>query len=261
MEKFRLYIDESGTHGYSDSLDIDKKYLGLLGVIISESEYINILQPKIRKLKEMFADDPDELPILHRKDIINARGCFAKLKNEDFKAAFNTTLLDIIENTQYTICCVVLDKGSHLERYGAAAQHPYHYCLNVLLERYVFFLEEANSKGDVMIEARGKEEDQKLEKIYYSFYSQGTSFKSTESIQRRITSSSIKIRAKSSRVEGIEFADLLALAGKLDTLHAHGIISCLSDNFCKIIIEKIQPKFRRDLTLKRVNGFGKKLIK
>ncbi len=260
MEKFRLYIDESGTHSYSDCSGIFKRYLCLIGIAISEEEYINVLQPKIRQLKLMFADDPDDLPVLHREDIVNKKGCFSKLNNPDFKASYNSILLDIIENTNYYICSVVIDKTAHFEKYEKAAYHPYHYCLSVLLERYSFLLEEIDGSGDVMAEGRGKKENEQLSAAYKSFYNSGTYFRSTTSIQKRITSSSIKIKSKENKIEGLELADLLVFSSKLDILKSYKVIDRVTDNFCQIIIEKISKKYRKNPTGSMVIGYGKKLI-
>lgn len=71
-----------------------------------------------------------------------------------------------MKNLDYTLCAVVLDKKSHLERYQKSAFHPYHYCTNVLLERYVFYLQENGGRGDVLAEARGKREDHALKEEY-----------------------------------------------------------------------------------------------
>ena len=261
MEKFRLYIDESGTHSYSDCGGMFKRYLCLLGVAISEEEYLNVLQPKIRDIKLMFADDPDDLPILHREDIVNMKGCFSKLNNPDFKASYNTILLDIIENTNYYICSVVIDKTAHFEKYEKSAYHPYHYCLSVLLERYSFLLTEVDGFGDVMAEGRGKIENEQLSAAYKSFYHTGTYFRRPNSIKERITSSSIKIKSKENKIEGLEFADLLVLASKLDILMSYKEIDHIKDNFCQIIVEKIANKYRKNPKGSKVVGYGKKLIK
>lgn len=260
-KKYRLYIDESGTHNYSNSEKIDKRYLALIGVIISEEENLNVIKPKVLAIKQMLADDLDELPVLHREDIIAKKGCFRKMEDIEIKAKYNELLLDLIDNPKYLICCVVLDKKAHLNRYGETAYHPYHYCLNILLERYTFFLEEDNSRGDVMAETRGKNEDSELRGAYKIFYNYGTYFRSKYSVQARLTSSEIKMKPKSAGIEGIELADLLSLASKLDTLHSHGQLAELTDNFCKQVIDKIQGKYRKDQTGVKINGFGRKLIK
>lgn len=259
--KFRLYIDESGTHCYSTSELIDKRYLALVGVIISDQENLNNIKPKILKIKQLLADDLDELPVLHREDIVAKKGCFRKLDEENIKKIYNELLFDLIENSNYLICCVVLDKKEHFSRYGETAYHPYHYCLNVLLERYTFFLEERNSRGDVIAESRGKNEDNELRDAYRTFFNDGTYFRSKGSVQARLTSSEIKIKPKTAGVEGIELADLLSLACKLDTLASHEQIPSLNDNFCRQIVNKIQDKYRKDIRGVKINGFGRKLIK
>ena len=153
-KKFRLYIDESGTHNYSRSDDIDLRYLGLTGLIIDDEVNVSILQPSLLELKRMIADDPDELPVLHREDIINQRGAFAKLQDDDIRNEFNRRFIKLLREMEYTICAVVLDKKNHLEKYQRAALHPYHYCLNVLLERYTFCLEENEGRGDVVVKGQ-----------------------------------------------------------------------------------------------------------
>ena len=145
--KYRLYIDESGTHNYSKSESIGKRYLSLTGVIISEEENINMLQPAILAMRRLVADDPDDLPNLHREEIVNKSGPFSKLGNPAIEAEFNSIYLPIIRDMEYALCTVVLDKKSHLERYQGSAHHPYHYCMDLLLERYVLFLEERGGRG------------------------------------------------------------------------------------------------------------------
>lgn len=259
-KKFRLYIDESGTHDYSVSDDIKHRYLGLTGFIISEKSNIDVLQPRLLELKRIVANDPDELPVLHREDIINKRGAFSKLNDGATEHLFNESFLSLLRDMEYTICVVVLDKKTHLERYQKSAFHPYHYCMNVLLERYMFYLQENNVMGDVLAEARGKKEDHALKKEYGLFYECGTYFCKPSLIQQFLTSKEIKVKPKSKMFVGLEFADLLSLATKLDTLNCYGAIPTLTDNFCKIIIDNIQGKYRSSPT-GTTKGFGKKLIR
>lgn len=258
-KKYRLYIDESGVHDYSNSELIKSRYLGLTGFIISEKFNVEILQPNLLELKRIIANDPDELPVLHREDIINKRGVFAKLNNESIEKQFNEKFLWLLKNLDYTVCAVVLDKKTHLERYKESAFHPYHYCMNVLLERYVFYLKENGGRGDVLAEARGKKEDHALKGEYKRFYEGGTYFCKPKHIQQFLTSKEIKIKPKSKMFVGLEFADLISLATKLDILHSHGKLPELTDNFCKIVIHNIQDKYRCSSSGES-KGFGKILI-
>jgi len=262
MSKYRLYIDETGSHEYSKNDSIPRRYLGLIGVFVEAEEYERNIQPRVIELKKMFSSDPDNLTVLHRDEIVHKQGPFSVLDDETTKNSFNTKLLSLLCDTNYTLCGVVLDKKTHLERYGRAAVHPYHYCLSVLLERYTFFLGEIDSRGDVMSEARGKKEDAALRGAYSSFYQNGTFYCPSTKVQARLTSNDIKLRTKEKSAEGLELADLLVLATKFFILKEYAAIPELTDNFSKTIIENVERKFRCDPSSPgKKKGFGIKLIR
>jgi hypothetical protein len=256
---YRLYIDESGTHNYCTCESITKKYLCLCGIIIDSQTTEKILNPYFFELKQYIANDKDSFPVFHREDIAGYHGCFRKLKQSDIKQKWKDKILWIFENLDYTICGIVLNKKNHLLRYEKSAMHPYHYCLNMLLERYVCFLSSISSRGDVVAETRGKVEDKALEKAFEDFYKYGTYYSSTNSINRRLTSKRIKIKSKGQGYWGLELSDLLALAVKLDVLYTYKQIGILDDNFNLEIIKTIQTKYRKN-NEEKVIGFGKKLI-
>jgi hypothetical protein len=68
------------------------------------------------------------------------------------------------------------------------ALSPYHYCLAVLLERYVQFMERTNTTGDVLAESRGKKENIQLEKAYAYLYKNGTDHVPAQIFQKRLSS-------------------------------------------------------------------------
>lgn len=123
-----------------------------------------------------------------------------------------------------------------------------------MLERYVKFLKYNNSRGDVMAEARGKKEDHKLKEVYSEFYANGTFFAKPADIQTRLTSNKIKIKSKTHLIQGLEFADLIALSSKQDVLHSCGAMDNLDNNFTKQVIKTIQPKYYKGATGPRGNG-------
>ncbi|NGX43166.1 MAG: hypothetical protein K940chlam7_01457 [Chlamydiae bacterium] len=55
----------------------------------------------------------------------------------------------------YTVITVCIDKRMHKEKYTEWRFEPYHYCLETLLERYLYFLDSVGQRGDVMAESRG----------------------------------------------------------------------------------------------------------
>lgn len=256
---FRLYVDESGTHSYSTSPDIKQRYLGLTGVIIDSETYEIEVQPRIIRLKKLFSIDPDDLPILHREDLINKTGPFTKLNDPIIEQQFNTQFLSLLTDVNYCVCSVVIDKTSHFAKYQKAANHPYHYCMTTMLERYVHYLS-TRGRGDVLVESREKVEDSALKLAYQHFYEDGTYFLRSKSVQTYLTTHEIKIKPKIKGIEGLEFADLLALPTKLDTLKTYGVLPTLSMNFTKQIIDAIQPKYCYWNGNGIVKGCGKKML-
>lgn len=260
MALYRLYLDESGSHVYSNSEAVDKRYLSITGVIISEKEIVEKLQPCIRDLKDIIRKDPDEVIILHREEIANRQGAiFGRLKDPALERAWNEQVMKIINEVNFRICTVVLDKRDHKKKY-ASPMHPYHYCIHLLVERYVKYLEKVGSAtGDVMAEARGKTEDEALQSEYNNVYDSGTYYVSAARFQARLTSKYIKMEPKSKAIAGLELADLLVLASKLDILQDHKHIPRLNSKFVQTIVKALQPKYdcHNDGTKK---GYGKKFL-
>lgn len=256
---YRLYIDESGTHHYSKPDEIGKRFLGLTGLIIHRDSYVDSFQPKVLEIKKLFSTDPDDLPILHRKDIVNKNGPFFKLNDPVIEKTFNRLLFTLLRDTDYSVCAVALDKKAHLERYQKSADHPYHYCLKVMIERYLHYLE-LRGKGDVLAESRGRAEDMELKQAYSDFYKRGSHFCTKEYVQSFLTSKEIKIKKKEKQISGLEIADLLSLATKLDVLSTYKQIPPLKTNFNKKIVKELQPKYCRGNNNRSMKGYGKKML-
>jgi hypothetical protein len=119
-------------------------------------------------------------------------------------------MLGFLAEIDYTVITVVIDKLEHLTRYVRWRQDPYHYCLEVLVERYVMWLEEHRTVGDVLAEARGGTPDRRLEKSFAWLYDHGTFHVGPETVQKRLTSKHLKLKPKSANVTGLQMADLIA---------------------------------------------------
>ena len=256
MKRYRLYIDESGDHTFGNLEDIGRQYLCLLGIFIDQEIYRSSFHPSFEKLKQNhFPHNPDEPLILHRSDIINKRGAFGRLVDPDKEQVFNADLLNFFAREDYMIIGVVIDKKSHIRRYGSAAYHPYHYCLAALLERYCGFLNFYNSHGDVLAESRGGVEDTKLKEAYRLLHSAGTQFRGAQFFQKVLTSSEIKLKPKSSNIAGLQVADLLAYPVKQKILMENKVIRSL-DDFNKEICAVVHSKYNRHAYDGRISGYG-----
>lgn len=261
MGLYRIYIDETGNHDLTHADDENQRFLALTGVIL-ESEYnTDVFQPEIEALKRsFFQQDPDTPVIFHRKELVNRRAPFHVLRDPDVEARFNQSLLQHLEHWQYRVITVVLDKKAHRDQYSVWRYHPYHYCLAVMLERFVLFLHYGKNRGDVMVESRGRAEDEKLKDSFRRLYKNGTDNIPAERWQERLTSSELKVKPKTADIAGLQLADLIAHPSRREILIQHKLLTDNRDIFGNKICQILQAdKYLRSRTGK-IDGYGQKLL-
>lgn len=209
--KYRLYIDEVGNPDLNSSCDENHRFLSLTGVIFELQYVSDILSPELESLKvRYFGSHPDEPIILHRKEILQKKPPFTCLQDGDIERRFNTELLDRLRLWQYSAITVIIDKREHSEKYARWRYDPYHYCLEILVERYRLFLNIANAMGDVMVESRGAKEDMRLKKSFRKIMESGTHNLTTEDLKAHLTSMELKVKSKQANIAGLQVADLIA---------------------------------------------------
>src|ERR1700676_825432 len=109
--RYRLYLDESGDHTTTDHKDIGRRYLGLVGVAISQNEcYRNFADSFDVFRRDLFGEDP---PVLHREEIINRSGEFSILNDPGTLERFDEGLLKVFGATKCWLVAVVVDKHQH----------------------------------------------------------------------------------------------------------------------------------------------------
>jgi hypothetical protein len=261
MNLYRIYIDETGNHDMMHADDPNQRFLSLTGVIL-ESEYnTSVLQPEVDLIKrQFFQKDPDTPIIFHRKEIINHRPPFEALRDTEVEKNFNNAILQGLARWQYQVITVVIDKKAHRDQYSVWRYHPYHYCLAVMLERFVLMLHYNNFHGDVMVESRGGNEDKKLQDSYHGLYENGTDNIPSDRWKERLTSRELKLKPKITNVTGLQLADLVAHPSRREILIEHQLVVDERDVFGNQICEIL----RRDKYLRSrtglIEGYGKKLL-
>lgn len=259
MPKFRIYIDEVGNADLASSKNPNHRYLSLTGVIFNLEFIRTTLFSQVELIKSRyFNSHPDNPVILHRKEIINKKHPFKALLNPKVEAAFSKDLLKHFTDWEYTVISVVIDKLEHHKRYTVWKFDPYHYCLEIILERYHRFLLDKQAVGDVMVEARGKREDQRLKKSFNKLYEEGTSYISAQMLQQTFTSSQLKLKLKSANLSGLQVADLLAFPARRYILKYYGKLQDDRETFNERIIEILKTKFYR--RGQKIEGYGFKLL-
>ena len=209
--KYRMYIDEVGNPDLGSSRDPNHRYLNLTAVIMELGYVQSTAAPAMEALKtKYFSSHPDDPVIFHRKEMLNTRNLFYPLQDPIIRKQFDRELMQYLEHTRFIALSVTIDKLEHLNRYGAWAKHPYHYCLETLVERFVLRLLEREADGDVMAESRGGKEDMRLKKSFHRLYQQGNNNIDAGKFQNRLTSSQLKVKPKIANICGLQVADLIA---------------------------------------------------
>jgi len=209
--KFRLYIDEVGNSDLKSSENIEHRFLSLTGIICRIDYISEIIHPELEELKrEFFNYHPDDPIIFHRKELVQRKPPFSVLQNPDIENRFNNRLISLLTSWDYKVISVIIDKMEQDQRYSTWKYDPYHYCQEILLERYRLFLNINSAVGDVMIESRGGNEDMRLKKSFRRLLEQGTHNLRAEDLQKHLTSMELKVKSKQLNIAGLQIADLIA---------------------------------------------------
>jgi hypothetical protein len=256
----RLYLDESGDHTFSIHDNVGKRYLGLVGVMFSWTNY-EAFQMEFEAFKRThFNFDPDDPIVLHRKELIYRNGPFKVLLDPAKRDAFDRDLLTVVARAQFTSFAVVIDKASHAAKGYRGLRHCYHYCVHAMMERYCGLMRfRPGWRGDVMAESRGHAEDVALAAEFREVATSGTT-QMREGDLATLTSKDVKIRRKSDNVAGLQLADILAHPLTRDVLRvSRGIEGC-GGSFNEEIVKVATPKYNRRALTGQIDGYGRKLL-
>lgn len=205
-KKYQFFLDETGDHGLT-FIDDNFPIFLLAGCLFEELEYQRV-SSEIDVLKnELFRSTQI---ILHSRDIRKCEGAFQVLFDLDIKKQFYERLNKIIDGAKFRIISVAINKKKHIEKYGKIADNPYSICLSYILERLIFCTDNRNSLPTVsiVIEKRGRKEDQRLIAHYNSIMDRGTYHVAPERFKNRIENFSMV--AKKDNNNGLQVADLCA---------------------------------------------------
>lgn len=228
---YRLFIDETGHDHLKSSNTPQEQYLCLMGVILNGGGHWD-LRRRMDALKMSIFGRTDV--VLHRREIINKTPPFDVLKDDAIRGSFDCGMLGMIRDSTYTAIAAMIDKQAHIAKYQVWQYQPYHYCLAVMMERYVMWLKERNGRGDVLAEWRGINQNMKLERSYNGLFRKGTDNVSAAEMQTYLTSSQIKIEKKEANIAGLQLADLIASPARTHLV-------------CEIKQEKMKAPFGQEI--------------
>lgn len=256
---FRLFIDESGHHDMKSSSNPNERYLGLTGVIMRLPYAEGQFKDELNGIKhEIFGQSNFSL---HRRHILDAdTDPFTVLKNRQRRAEFDAAILGLIDRAVYRVITVVIDKREHKAKYLVWQFHPYHYCMTVLLERYVLWLRSAKNVGDVMAESREKRDNKQLTKAYRYLYRHGTPNLKSEFFQRWLSSAEVKLKKKEHNIAGLQLADLIANPSCRELICSRTKTEMTAQFSKEVVAILYRKKYRRNPFDGTVPGWGTKWL-
>ncbi|MCC7477210.1 DUF3800 domain-containing protein [bacterium] len=259
---FRLYIDEVGHANYSCNLQHPQnKYFSLTGVVTRLDYVQSTIAPDIESLKQNFFNPPhhpDNPVILHRKEIKGKLYPFKSLLDPGICTAFDSQLLALLAKWEFKVYTVTVNKEALFKAYSKPFD-PYHYALHVMIERFVYFLNQNRSIGDVMVESRNGPLDRILRQEYARVWQKGTRFEKPGSIQAALTSRELKTKSKTNNIPGLQIADILA--SPCFALHAHQMDGTPPPSRFGSLVAQIVASSKYDMSITgQIDGFGRKWL-
>lgn len=255
----RLFIDEVGNSDLDGAAQDDNvRYLSLTGVLTTRDFHEKRITPSLDALK-MAAFGTTDI-ILHRREIVRRERAFTVLRDPEPERIFNEGLKLLIRSMPYLVTTVTIDKRAHRSQYEVWRFDPYHYCLTCLVERYVSYLHRHDSRGDVVIEPRFRDADERVRQSFALLYDDGTTVVPKEMIQRRLLSRDIKFEAKKANVAGLQMSDMLAHPSyRSMKIEREGIV--LQPDFGSGIVDILnESRYARHPRTLKIDGWGRKWL-
>lgn len=204
--EYIAFFDECGDHTL-DLIDRDFPLFLLATVVIRRLDYANLVIPAVARLKLKYWIH--EGVNLHSRDIRKAKGPFGFLQVPALRHSFMNELSELMQTLPYTLFVSAVRKDQHRERYGKHAVNPYDLALKFTLERLIHFIESQSlMELPFVAEARGKKEDETLERCFYRMMSEGTGYIAEERFKS--LKCPLVFRNKFDNIVGIQLADLCA---------------------------------------------------
>lgn len=217
--KYYLFIDECGDHNLA-KYDPGFPVFTLCGILVSQLN-LKSLSKEFEELKtDIFGSR--EI-IIHSVDIRKWRGPFSVLADRELRERFFSGIERILnQNDAYVIVsCTILKE--QLSKFCVRGEEDdvYGLSLSYLIERSIFCVD--NLKNDdvpvisVVVERRGKKEDNQLLNYYNGLRNQGTKWVTAERLRARIGDFGFK--NKKDNIIGLQIADLIAYPVTIHLLH------------------------------------------
>ena len=208
--KYYLFIDECGDHNLT-KYDPGFPVFTLCGILISRQN--------LKSLSKAFEDlkigifGTKEV-VIHSVDIRKWRGPFSVLADKCLRESFFSGIERILsQNEAYIIVsCTILKEQLNKFCVRGEEDDVYGLSLSYLIERSIFSVDNVKNvempEISIVVERRGKKEDNKLLNYYNGLRNRGTKWVTADRLRARIKDFGFK--NKKDNVIGLQIADLIA---------------------------------------------------
>lgn len=212
-----VFADESGDHGLV-TVDPQFPVFALVFVIMRKDDYLKQVLIPFEELKfQIWGHDQ---VVFHESDIRKERGDFALLRTDrQLREDFLQRLSEIIAAADFKIVASVIDKQRLKTKYNDP-YNPYEIALLFCMERTLKFLDsqqQSSSLCHLLLEARGKTEDNELELELLRILANQSSW-GYRSVDFSNSNFRHRFLDKKSNCSGLQLADLVARPIALRTL-------------------------------------------
>jgi len=200
--KYIVYVDESGDHAMQ-SIDEQYPVFVLAFCVFHKDHYSDKVVPALERFK--FKHFGHDQIVLHENEIRKEKGEFRIFPTREHKTRFFDDLTTIIDESNFILISCVIDK-LRLKQQQERPSNPYHVALRFCLETLFEFLEEKgeqDKRTHVVVEQRGKKEDNELELEFRRICD-------AQNSREKILPFDIRFSDKKAMSSGLQLADLVA---------------------------------------------------
>lgn len=193
---YLMSVDENGTaelQGIQKAIARGKQinrmdaFVTLTGAILSQQDFIQY-RNDVGQLKRRFWPNGQfeyqglrRSVCFHSRDIRKRQGPFA-VSGLDYEG-FLRELTLLLSRTPATVFSATVDKFELCRRY-VRPYHPYELAFTFIVERFAIWLRHRNATGAILMESRGRSEDDDLLRRFIYLQTYGTQFVAAEEIAR-----------------------------------------------------------------------------
>ncbi|MCX4294700.1 MAG: IS3 family transposase [Prevotella sp.] len=212
-------MDECGDHNHA-KYDPGFPVFTLCGILVSRQN-LNALNKAFEDLKEDIFGTKDV--VIHSVDIRKWRGPFSILADESARVRFFEGIERILSRHEayVIVSCTILKEQLNKFCVRGEEDDVYGLSLSYLIERSIFYVDNNDNEGSpeisVVVERRGKKEDNKLLDYFNGLRNRGTKWVEADRLRSRVRDFGFK--NKKDNIIGLQIADLIAYPVTIHLLH------------------------------------------